>query len=194
MNRLIRFYNELSIWPKIFIGSLFTSFPIYFAAFLSHSYSKTAGLDQPYSLLSHIAFFIGFLTLIIFSIRILSFYNDQFLNDLEEEKSCIRHAFTLCERIIVSNNKELEKIDEKNFHNSIFFTSIQQIEKIIEAAYNTFESSYGSTFYDEKRIEFEVTFMTKSYIDNLITIPCSANRDGRSPRSMILRKKKTQYL
>ncbi len=30
--------------------------------------------------------------------------------------------------------------------------------------------------------------MTKSYIDGYITIPASANKDGRSPLSMVLRK------
>jgi hypothetical protein len=31
--------------------------------------------------------------------------------------------------------------------------------------------------------------MTKSYIDGFITIPAAANRDGRQPRSMVLRAK-----
>ena len=49
---------------------------------------------------------------------------------------------------------------------------------------------YGSTSYDSDRIDFEVTFMTKSYFDDKITIPASANKNMRRPRSMVLRKDK----
>lgn len=37
-----------------------------------------------------------------------------------------------------------------------------------------------------------MTFMTKSYGDGYITIPAAANRDGRAPRSMVLRAQNPQ--
>jgi GAF domain-containing protein len=52
---------------------------------------------------------------------------------------------------------------------------------------NTFEAAFGKGLTSEERIDFEVTFMTKSYRDGHITIPAYANKDGRAPRSMVLR-------
>lgn len=58
------------------------------------------------------------------------------------------------------------------------------IQNIISLAYQLFESRYGASHLSEERIDFEVTFMCRSYRDGEITIPASANRARRAPRSM----------
>ena len=71
----------------------------------------------------------------------------------------------------------------------VFLVSIDEIQTLIDAAYGTFETAFGQTIAGHERIDFEVTcFMTMSYVDHHITIPAAANREGRAPRSMQLRK------
>jgi len=53
--------------------------------------------------------------------------------------------------------------------------------------YKTLELEYGQNESLERRIEFEVTFMTKSLVDHKITIAAWANRDGRAPKSLTMR-------
>lgn len=60
----------------------------------------------------------------------------------------------------------------------------QAIQNLVSIAYQLFESRYGLSHKNESQVDFEVTFMTKSYVDGGITIPASANRSGRAPRSM----------
>jgi GAF domain-containing protein len=66
-------------------------------------------------------------------------------------------------------------------------TSLKNIQLLIEELYSLFEANYGKSEELEERINFEVTFMTQSYIDGEITIPAYANRDRRAPISMSFR-------
>ena len=66
--------------------------------------------------------------------------------------------------------------------------SLHNIKLLVEYLYALFESNYGQSEELERRINFEVTFMTKSFIDGNITIPAYANRDKRAPISMAKRQ------
>lgn len=61
---------------------------------------------------------------------------------------------------------------------------IECIRNIVKSAYQYFESFHGQSERMDARIDFEVTFMTKSYGDDAITIPAYANRHGRAPFSL----------
>jgi GAF domain-containing protein len=90
------------------------------------------------------------------------------------------------------NTGRLKDLEAASVHSDTFIHNFIASEKVIQstvdAAYQTFESAYGGSVRSEDRIDFEVTFMTKSYQDGYITIPACANKDGRNPRSMVLRK------
>lgn len=58
------------------------------------------------------------------------------------------------------------------------------LQEMVNSLYNVFESQYGRSEQLENRIDYEVTFMTKSYVDDEITIPAYANRARRQPLSM----------
>ena len=66
--------------------------------------------------------------------------------------------------------------------------TVQNLQLVVESCYDFFESAFTKTGQLQDSIKFETTFMTKSYIDNEITIPCSANKEQRTPVSMLLRK------
>jgi hypothetical protein len=58
------------------------------------------------------------------------------------------------------------------------------LRRLVQSAYDALTAQYGQAERMDERIDFEVTFMTKSYDDGEITIPAWANRDGRKPTSM----------
>ena len=61
------------------------------------------------------------------------------------------------------------------------------IQELVEAAYECLAAYYAGTGDLEDRVNFEATFMTKSYQDGYITIAGWANRDSRAPKSLLER-------
>ena len=57
----------------------------------------------------------------------------------------------------------------------------------VDKCYRFFCSSFDTGYNLVDDLKFEVTFMTRSYIDNEITIPFSCNKEHRTPTSMLLR-------
>jgi len=82
-------------------------------------------------------------------------------------------------------SREQGRLIEKNSldDESIASLSYDSIKDLISTCYNLFEAKYAN-IDPLLPILFEVTFMTKSYIDNEITIPACCNKGRRSPTSM----------
>lgn len=66
--------------------------------------------------------------------------------------------------------------------------SVRCIQLAVKNCYLFFSSAFSNTGELVNDIRFEVTFMTKSYKDDKITIPCSANKENRTPVSMLIRE------
>lgn len=62
------------------------------------------------------------------------------------------------------------------------------IGDLVEALFQTLETFYSSSAVPGENILFEVTFMTRSYRDDHITIAAWANREGRAPLSLQMRE------
>ncbi len=65
----------------------------------------------------------------------------------------------------------------------------KNLQLIIKSCYNFFETMFNGNAKLVNDIKFEATFMTLSYVDGKITIPCCANKENRQPTSMLLRAK-----
>jgi GAF domain-containing protein len=137
----------------------------------------------------HAAVFVVLFTVIIFFIRSAAAVREKLAEERTKRVELRLHAYTHLDRLV---SEDLEHIKDplpfKDFW-CTFGTCLQSIQRVVEAAYQAFEAAYGQSVTSENRTDFEVTFMTKSYVDGEITIPASANRDARAPRSMILREK-----
>ncbi len=193
IRRLFYWFEYLSIWPRLFLSTLFTSIPFYFAAFLSSSVANAYKAETSFKLAIHFAVFSILITSIIFFYRILCFYYDRFRSDIEMEHSALLQAFTLCDRTIIRQHRLIkDSFNEPSKKLRDLIVSVSRIQEIIIDVHSLFESIYGNQDQSCDRIDFEVTFMTKSYTDNRITIPCSASRNGRRPRSMVLREKNNE--
>ena len=188
-HRILNWYDNLPTSLRLCFLALFTALPFYFSAFLSYSVSQTANLQGYKGLGLHSAIFIVLLAIVVFIYRYITFLRQEKMRATSERNAAIMHAHAQSERLIIDDLMKLNNVDifGENFQES-FLVSIKDVQRIVQAAYNTFEGSFGKSNTIEQRIDFEVTFMTKSYTDNEITIPASANREGRAPGSMILRE------
>jgi hypothetical protein len=166
--------------------------PFYFAAILHFYISESQELSNIKKILTISIVIIVALTLVILLSKLFNSYQEKLKLEIETEKATLFQAYTLCDRVITNRLKNIKKSDSDSELQSELITSKEALQDIIDAAYQTFESTYGKTFINNERINFEVTFMTKSYVDDYITIPASANKDGRSPLSMVLRKTKPE--
>jgi len=186
---MFNWYDNLSIWPRIFIKALSASLPFYFAAFLSSSVARAYSATMEMTFFIHFVIFGILITLVVFVYRLFCFYYDVYKGEAEEEHKALFRAFALCDRRIIKQHgiiKDSFSDPQVKIRNLI--VSIDRIQEIVDDTYSTFESVYGNQERSGDRIDFEVTFMTISYENTSITIPCSANRSGRKPRSMVLRK------
>ncbi len=189
VHKLVAWYESLSSWPRTLVAALAAAIPFYFAAFLGNSVAGAVQLGRGYGLAIHAAVFIVLLTVIVFLGRLVQGYREQLRDRRERQNAALLHAHVLTDRTVVAATRRLRTWngDAASFVCS-YVTAVDAIQGLVNAAYAAFEANFSSIAGSDDRIDFELTFMTKSYQDGLITIPVAANRDGRAPRSMVLRK------
>ena len=190
IRRLISWFDRLSIGWRLLVGAISTAIPFYFAALLSHLVSQSAQLNQPYRLALHATIFLVLLTAVVFISRYVSTIRESTKREIEERRAALMHAYTFIDRVEIKQFEDFH-LNTNLEHNFVeaFVTSVRLLQRVVEATYSTFEAAFGKSLGDDERIDFEVTFMTKSYTDGEITIPAYANREGRAPRSMLLKAK-----
>lgn len=188
--RLAKWLSQRSRTARTLWAAFVTAITFYFGRVLSEQIAATVKVDQPYAVAFHAAFFVVLLIVIVFLFRLMANAIDRYQEDVELEKATILHAYNLCDRITVGQASAIEDAHSPIAALEILATprSADGIQKVVQAAYQTFESAYGKASSSEDRVDFEVTFMTTSFVDDKITIPAAANKDGRMPRSMELRK------
>lgn len=188
MRRLVRWYDRLGVL-KLFIGAIATAIPFYGGALLSYYITEVAALKQPVVLGVHAAVFVFFIACLVFVLRYAQFVREQLREEEKNRASAITRAYTFMDEMTVKRLAALQDKDALGAHFiEVYVTSVSCIQHIVQSAYQTFEASFAHPERQDKRVEFEVTFMTKSYRDGGITIPCWANRDARRPRSLIERE------
>ena len=139
-----------------------------------------------------LAFFFVVLSTIIYLFKnAFVLAQDNLHSEIEQERQLVVQAHYHCAALTIEEIRRIrpESVAADSIETiRTFFASSGRIQSIIEAAFKAFETVYGRASRPDDRTDFEVTFMTRSYEDGKITIPACANRDGRDPRSMVLRK------
>lgn len=189
MARIIKKFLDRPTAIRLLVSALATAIPFYFAAFLAHSVTEVARLGGASALGVHALSFVLMITLVVFIGRYaVAVY--EHLKNVEAARVALRlHAYAHLDRLVSWDVRQVDINGEfpKDFIER-FVASTRMLQNLVGAAYESFEAAFGKSARTEDRIDFEVTFMTKSYEDGYITIPAWANRDARAPRSMILRK------
>lgn len=113
-----------------------------------------------------------------------------------EDDRYMRQAFLQLRNLGGKRQKEFQELLHRTSTNPsnqfLVDESFRCMQLTVECCYDFFQGSFSKIGELIDDIQFEVTYMTKSYIDNEITIPCSANKEHRTPVSMVLRKDNPQ--
>jgi hypothetical protein len=114
----------------------------------------------------------------------------------DAQRNALGQAYASLDAIIARRMKKLHMafLEHRNgaapkalFEASL--ASTEHIQDLMTSLYEVVQSQFGQAGSLLYEIDFEATFMTRSYTDNKITICAYQNRDYRRPRSLLLRAK-----
>lgn len=106
----------------------------------------------------------------------------------EKYHEYIQKAYLAIQNLSLKNQAILqEKCNGDYDKRAIQKWALEGMQLAVENCYNFFYNSFANGVRLIEETKFEVTYMTLSYKDNKITIPCSWNREGRTPTSMLMR-------
>ena len=171
------------------MGAIGNAGVFYSAAYLSYSVAETLNEKERWMVGVHAFIVIVAISVVWYIAKLV----DQQYRKVEEEEErrrlVVLNAYQSCDAAYVAEAEGLEACGE-NLSSCLvnsWRASNDRIRKYVSAAFSVLANLYGQSSSSENRIDFEVTFMTKSLKDDKITIPASANRDVRKPRTMKLR-------
>lgn len=182
-NTLINNYDQISTIVSSILSILLSMLASFFYAKLSDSNNQTSeSIYVEITLCFFVIFLIVILSFLSKKVKNAIFKDDKYDLYIQKAYLAIQQLSLECQEVLQENcNKQL---DNKNLSVWIIKSMQLSVEKCYEFFCNSFES--GISLID--KIKFEVTFMTKSYKDNKITIPCSCNKERRTPISMLMRE------
>lgn len=103
----------------------------------------------------------------------------------------MKHAFLRIRKLGSIRQESFQEAKKMNIKQDTSEFMIQEcvnnMQLVVQSCYDFFDSAFSVPGQLVDDIKFESTFMTKSYIDQEITIPCSANKENRTPVSMLHR-------
>ncbi len=185
MTRLVAWYDSRSLGVRTFLASLAAGVAFYGSALLTVGISETVGEQAPGgSTAVHATVFIILMTTGIFAARYFLTVQHRLREERDAKTAFQLHAYAHVDRLVA---KQVDWAGSREDVLKAWGLGPRVFQEIVQRAYETFEAGYGKASEAAERVDFEVTFMTKSYRDGRITIPAYANRDGRAPRSMVLR-------
>lgn len=173
-----------------------TIISIVLAIISNHLYTKLQGMIKEH-ISAGIMFLIGIVYL--FLLAFIFFLTACFIQWIEHQiypeswdDRHMKHAFLHLRRLGSNRQasfQETVSVPSVQLSNQFLVNeSSKCMQLTVDSCYDFFRSSFSDPGKLVDDISFEVTFMTKSYIDGEITIPYSANKENRTPISMLLRK------
>ena len=102
----------------------------------------------------------------------------------------VQQAFISMKSLANAQGEKLQNHLESTQMSSSLLVKIchENIKNIVNQCFEFFDSTFSTPGELVKTVNFEVTFMTKSYKDNKITIPAACNREHTQPSSMLQRE------
>ena len=188
MKRIVSQYANAGGFTRDIVQMLFALVVFYAGALLPDRIISFLQVEDYHKILVEITFV--FVLAFIFVI-VRGFFRRAYekLQEMEtRQRKSLEIASTAMQRIVAERIRETRMpINESSdsVHNGV--ASMECLRDIVKNLYSHLESEFGESELLHGRIEFEVTFMTMSYVDGKITIPAFANRFGRAPVSMRFR-------
>ena len=133
---------------------------------------------------------IVFVALFFLVIR-LNDYIEKILFYVPNEEEYMKESFLRLKEYGLKFQNNLAVDETKsgcNYVDLLIKTHVEGITLMVAECYEFFKDSFIGIGKLQNEISFEVSFMTKSFIDKEITIVASKNEKDRQPKSMLIRK------
>ncbi|MBE5852015.1 MAG: GAF domain-containing protein [Lachnospiraceae bacterium] len=151
----------------------------------SYIYSLISNEDTSGSNTYILLTLIGIVFLIIIMVSKLSKRIKEYVFADSKHNIYIRKAYFAIQSLTLESQCYLSENEAVDF--SAWY--LNNIQLTVNKCYDFMCSSFGESETLIEEIKFEVTYMTESYKDSEITIPCSCNKERREPTSMLIRDK-----
>ena len=191
MKKILLSYYKLSRTSRICIQSFITALVAYVTALLSVQIAILFSIGSILAVIFHGVVVIVIMAIFIFiALSFRGFAEALAAGDTRRERA-LAYAHTLTDSWITQNMEhigEIGKVVNENKQIYVPHDPLFSIRILVRSLYETLEAHFSQAEHINERIEFEVTFMTRSYIDGKITIAAWANREGRMPTSLSIRQ------
>lgn len=151
----------------------------------------TSNISGPGRILAIAATSIGLIAITLLAVTYVSEAIEQAREALEaldregsDEQAVLNSARYFAEAELKEEVRWTSELDIAMRHVSAPTEPLTLMRRVVESAYQLLETHYGRASRLADTIDFEVTFMTRSYHDDGITIAAWANRDGHRPKSL----------
>ena len=192
MTRLGLWYEKANPWLRSFASSVLVILPFYLTAVLA--YFVRQGLDDKKLLGAYSGVTLLLLLILFLFRRYIEIRLDEDRRITERQRNSIGQAHNFSDELVAQGCEVLRAglhVYQLRTDGTLLFqaaiASVHQINQIVERLYLVMEALYSDAHDFVHQINFEVTFMTKSYRDKEITVLSWRNRDRRAPRSLDLR-------
>lgn len=185
---LVRWYRGRGPWVKSVANGTTAFAVLYFGAIVENQVEILSEDSLwPTSIYHAVAILavVVLVTMVSYSVRAYSMAIEK---EELQRKETLSYAASLSEQFAIQVADEtvttLQAEIENNRALGTLVTNPARISAIVDNVYRLFEATYGESDKLENRVDFEATFIAKSYLDGGLTIPAYANRNRRAPRSM----------
>ncbi len=191
MKKLIHSYSRLSQSTKIGLQALVTALIAYATALLSVQIAIAFSIGSAFLIIFHAIVAIVLIAIIVFASLLIRGFAEALEAGENRKARALAFDHTMTDNWITQNIEHLGVIgkavsDVKQVY--VPHDPLYSIRLLVHSLYETLEAHFSQAEHINERIEFEVTFMTRSYLDGKITVAAWANRDGRMPTSLSIRQ------
>ena len=190
LTTILHAYRTLSpLWRSVVFGFLCV-LPVLASAFVTY-YLKLS-LEKTLQVQLLLVLFLFFIFVVVR--RYIELKLETLDKVTEAQRNSLGQAYASLDALVARRLRHmhtaLDQYEQRADATALFLASIaslRHIQDLVEALYHVVDSQFGQAGSLLTAIEFEVTFMTKSYLDQKITIYAYQNRDHRAPRSLLMR-------
>ncbi|MFZ5824586.1 MAG: GAF domain-containing protein [Bacillota bacterium] len=190
MTSLVRSYGRLNSTVKLTVRSALTAVAVFLSTLLGQQLQLVLRLEGPWVVGFTAMMGIAVVALLVLTSSVLRTYAEVLAAQEEATKRALAFAHSQTDQWVAKSVERLGQLEQEGLMQERVFVPddpVHGIQLLVQALYQTMDAHFSKPESIGDRIEFEVTFMTKSYRDGKITIAAWANRECRKPKSLSMR-------
>lgn len=182
----VRWYGRQSRPRRTTLRAIPITVVTYATALVGGAVAESLQIEGFWQFLFVTGAIIGLVGVVVIAMQVLFAAAEEIQAEGDRQQAVLNSAYSFADRWMLQELKMLTAIGAGARTPVVLAPADPQtaIERLIQSAYDALTAQYGQAPRLDERIDFKVTFMTRSYIDDQITIAAWANRDGRKPTSM----------